>query len=343
MDRSDDSKEDRLQDRIRGGRPMLWFLVDGNRAAVALLMLGAVYVLLIVLGEFAPGSIRNIFDRASVAGLFTPLVIAIVMGVSIVLTFNQMILSRELGPLGEQRERMSEALTFREDAEEAVEGGTSPPEPSLFLRGLVDATREPANRLVEAVSGVEESVRTDVTEYGEDVLEDAERVSAALEGEQFGGFAVVREALNFNYSWKIYAGRRLRNDHRDALPPEAREALDDLLSVLEFFGPAREHFKTLYFRWEIINVSRALVYTALPALVVAAYMLLVFEPDPIAGTTAGLNHSLLFIGVAFAVCATPFVIFLAYILRVVTVAKWTLAIGPFILRETQRGSDLDWE
>jgi hypothetical protein len=33
----------------------------------------------------------------------------------------------------------------------------------------------------------------------------------------------------------------------------------------------------------------------------------------------------------------------AYILRIVTVAKRTLAIGPFILRDTDRTEESDWE
>ncbi|WP_440770036.1 hypothetical protein [Natronorubrum sp. DTA28] len=93
----------------------------------------------------------------------------------------------------------------------------------------------------------------------------------------------------------------------------------------------------------MIDLSRALVAVSLPALAVAAYMLLIFETGDIAGTTAGIDHGLLVIGLAFAIGVTPFSIFLSYILRIVTVAKWTLAIGPFILRETDRGSDIEWE
>jgi hypothetical protein len=38
----------------------------------------------------------------------------------------------------------------------------------------------------------------------------------------------------------------------------------------------------------------------------------------------------------------PFAFLFSYILRIVTVAKRTLSIGPFILRETDRSRDLDW-
>jgi len=39
----------------------------------------------------------------------------------------------------------------------------------------------------------------------------------------------------------------------------------------------------------------------------------------------------------------PFTLLLSYILRIVTVTKRTLSIGPFILRETDRSVDVEWE
>ncbi|SEW02381.1 hypothetical protein [Natrinema salifodinae] len=337
---------DTMVERVHGGRPALWFLVKGNRILVAGAMLAAAYAVLVVLGEFGPGSIAKLFEPDPVFALFTPIIIGIIMGVSLVLTFNQLVLSEELGPLGDQRERMVEAMRFREDVEAAVGRNTSPPEPSVFLRGLVEATGERAEALIVALEsepGMGETARREIREYAEGLAADADRVAGDLEGQQFGQFEVVQSALEYNYSWKIYSGRRVRNRYESTLPAPVAEEFDGLLDILEFFGPAREHFKTLYFRWEIINISRALAYIALPALAVAAYMILVFETGDVAGTTAGIDHGLLVVGLGFAVGVTPFAIFLSYILRIVTVAKWTLAIGPFVLRETDRGNDVEWE
>ncbi|MCU4740850.1 hypothetical protein OB955_07100 [Halobacteria archaeon AArc-m2/3/4] len=341
-----DETANTMRERVFGGRPMFWFLIDGNRLVVAGVMLAVAYAILVGLSEFGPGSITKLFDPDPIFALFTPVVIGIIMGVSLVLTFNQLVLSQELGPVGDQRNRMADAMRFRKDVEDAVDRETSPPEPSAFLQGLVDTTDGLAQELLERVETDETTdghAPDDVVEYAQNVIEDADRVSDDLGGQQFGRFDVIESALNYNYSWKIYDGRRVRNRHEESLSPEALETFDDLLEVLEFFGPAREHFKTLYFRWEIINISRALVVISLPALAVAAYMILIFETGDVAGSTAGLDNGLLLIGVAFTIGVTPFAIFLSYILRIVTVAKWTLAIGPFILRETDRGSDVDWE
>ncbi|AEH36558.1 hypothetical protein [Halopiger xanaduensis] len=348
MSESDGSAEtsNAMVDRVPGGRPVLWFLVEGNRVLVAGAMLAVSYVILVALGEFGPGSISKLFDPAPISAVFTPTIIGIIMGVTLVLTFNQFVLAEELGPVDEQRERMAGALEFRRDAEDAVDRTTSPPEPSAFLRGLVEATGDRADELLAALESspdLDESVREDVREYAEGIAVDADRVADSLEGKEFGRFEVVKAALEYNYSWKIYTGNRVRNRHEGALPDAVDDELEELLEVLGFFGPAREHFKTLYFRWEIITLSRALAYLALPALAVSAYMILVFEVGDVTGTTAGFDHGLLIIGLCFAVGVTPFAIFLSYILRIVTVAKWTLAIGPFILRETDRGSDVGWK
>ncbi|RKD88089.1 hypothetical protein [Halopiger aswanensis] len=345
-ERASDETSDTMVDRVHGGRPVLWFLVKGNRVLVAAAMLAVAYAVLVGLGQFGPGSITKLFEPDPVFALFTPIIIGIIMGVSLVLTFNQLVLSEELGPVGDQRRRMDDAMAFREDVEDAVGRNTSPPEPSVFLRGLVESTGERARSLLEALEDdphLDDATCEDIREYADGIVADAERVAGDLEGQQFGQFEVVESALEYNYSWKIYTGRRVRNRHADALPNAVATEFDELLNVLEFFGPAREHFKTLYFRWEIINISRALAYIALPALAVAAYMILIFETGDVAGTTAGIDHGLLVVGLGFAVGVTPFAIFLSYILRIVTIAKWTLAIGPFVLRETDRGSDVEWE
>ena len=344
----DDSKneerpESSVLDRIRGGRMMLWFLVRGNRLAVSVLILGVSYVMIVLLAAYGPGAtIRKLLDPDAIFALFTPFIIAIIMGTSLILTFNQLVLSQELGPLVEQRENMIGALEFREDVEGATETTTAPPEPSAFLRVLVVATGNQAKRLADLAAEIDdEGIREEFSEYVETIVNDAEYVSTDLKDEQFGQFEVVEAALNYDYSKKIYNARQLRNRYDDRLPDDVLEALDDLIDTLQFFGPAREHFKTLYFRWDIINVSRMLVYTAVPALIVAAYMILTFQASIIPGDTLGFDNGLLIAAAATVIGSTPFVIFLAYILRIVSVAKWTLAIGPFILRESERETDIE--
>ena len=50
----------------------------------------------------------------------------------------------------------------------------------------------------------------------------------------------------------------------------------------------------------------------------------------------GVDHIVLVVGGAFAVTLVPFMLLVAYLLRVLVVAKRTLAIEPLILRDSKR-------
>jgi len=113
-----------------------------------------------------------------------------------------------------------------------------------------------------------------------------------------------------------------------------REALDGLVDVLVFFGAAREHIKTLYFQWELVNLSRAMLYAGIPALVVVSSMVLYYDARTAPGATLGISNDVLVVSLAVAVATAPFLLLLSFILRIATVAKRTLAIGPFVLRST---------
>jgi hypothetical protein len=252
------------------------------------------------------------------------------------------VLSQELGAVGDQRERMKEAMDFRRDIESASDMGTSPPEPAAFIRELVAATEDSAERLRDVIEDErDEELRERVNQYVDALDEHAETVRAEIEDAQFGTFDVIWTALDFNYSWKIFQARKIRDQHSESLSEEANNAIDDTIDMLQFFGPAREHFKTLYFQWELINLSRALLYVAPPALLVVAGMIMYVDGDAVTGATLGIDHLVLLASAAFAVSVLPFVVLLAYVLRIATVAQRTLAMGPFILRESSRDAESD--
>jgi len=165
----------------------------------------------------------------------------------------------------------------------------------------------------------------------------AESVTDRLAGATFGEFEVVRAALDFNYSWKLYTARRVLED--EDCDEATREALQSLVDALSLFGPAREHFKTLYFQSELIDLSRTVLYTSIPSLVVSVSVLAFVDPSDYSGTLLGVDTAVLLVAAGVAVATAPFAVLLAYVLRVATVTGRTLSIGPFILRETERETD----
>ncbi|MFC6824460.1 hypothetical protein [Halopelagius fulvigenes] len=345
---SEGEPSDTMRKRAGENRLKLWLLLEANRWFVSAVPLVLVFASLIVLGVLDPVPLRAAMKSADpVETLFQALLTATITGVTLVVSINSLVLSQELGPLGDQRQRMSGAMEFRRDVEEDLDVTAAPPEPSAFLRALVVAVSDRAETLGEALSTGDDGegdaeFRSRLEEYVDELRENASEVSDELEGGQFGTFDVLFAALDFNYSWKIYQARRLRNEYEDELPEAVDEAFDELVNVLTYFGPAREHFKTLYFQWELINLSRAMLYAAVPSLLVSTAAILYLDnPGTITGTTFGVDNMVWTVTAATAVAVFPFTILLSFILRIATAAKRTLSIGPFILRSETRNENLD--
>lgn len=328
----------------RRSRLQLYVQLNTNRLYLTLWVSLVFFTTVLVLTVFDGTPVRAAM-RASdpVETLFQGYLTAIITGVTLVVTISQLVLSQELGPLGDQRDRMEGSMTFRRDVEDFFDS-SPPPEPSAFLQALVEMTAQNAERLREVLSdNRNEKLREKLDDFIDELVENAEAVSDDLEDAQFGRYQVVKSALDYNYSWKIYQARRLRRDYADDLDDEEEEAFDDLIQVLTFFGPAREHVKTLFFEWALVDLSRKMLYISIPALAIAVVMLIVVDPSTLPGLTFGIDNMNWLVVAAATVCSMPFFLLATYIVRLATIARRTLAIGPFILRESGRSDTIDWE
>ncbi|GGL51726.1 hypothetical protein [Halocalculus aciditolerans] len=341
-DESGGEPSDTMRERVSMSNWAFWLLLDADRRVVAASMLAAVFAAVVGAGVLHPTGAYTLLTRGDpMETLYQALVGSTITGVTLVLTLSQLVLSQEQGAVGDQRERMQAAMAFRRDVEDVIDEAVGPAEPSAFLRALVADTAEQAGTLADAASGLDGRARDRVETLSRAVKGNADAVGEQLDGATFGEFDVVWAALNYNYSWKLYAARRIRAENGDALNDAAVDALDDLVETLELFGPAREHFKTLYFQWELTELSRTILYAAVPALAVSIGSLMLFDPRGVTTATLGVSDALLVAAATVVVSLLPFALLLAYILRIVTVTQRTLSIGPFILRETDRSVDLD--
>ncbi|MFB6222240.1 MAG: hypothetical protein ABEH86_01030 [Haloarcula sp.] len=340
------SESDTMRERASTDTRLAWLVLDADRWLITTLFSAVLFCGVLAVGSLHPTPPQILLTRGDpIETLFQALTAGTITTVTLVLTLSQLTLSQELGAVGDQRKRMDEAMQFRADVADAVDMPVSPADPSVFLRSLVRGTAERAaavrNNVSESALGPELTAL--LSTYLDDVTTNADSVTDQLEGETFGEFDVVRAALNYNYSWKLYAGRRIRVVHADSLTNEVDESLAELVEILELFGPAREHFKTLYFQWELSALSQTLLYISIPALTVSITSLLFFDPRDFVGALFGVPNVLLVVAVTTTLSVLPFTLLLSYILRIVTVTKRTLAIGPFILRETDRSADVTVE
>ena len=326
-----------MRERSNESRIKLWAVLGANRLVVTTLLAVGVFVAFVLAGTLVYPPFASVVTAAdTIETMFSTMIGAIITGATLVVTIGQLVLSQENGPLGDQRDRMENSMDFRDYTEELI-GSPSPADPSEFLRQLVFVAELRAKALRDGVADNDnDQLRAEVDEFTDSLVGNAELVIDQLEDATFGNFSVLFAALNFNYGWKIFQVERIANEFEDSLSAEELSTLDELKTSLSLFGPAREHVKTLYFEWELVTLSQMIIYAAIPALVLAGVMLTVVDAGTFPGRTLGVANITWAIGVAFTVTLLPFLLFASYVLRIVTVAKRTLAIEPLILRDSQR-------
>ena len=334
---TDVSTANTMRERAGESRVKIWLLLRANRLQVTAVLAVAMFAVFVLAVTLLPKPVLpQLQSGDTIETMFSTMIGAIITGTTLVVTIGQLVLAQENGPLGDQRERMENSMDVRDFAEELI-GAPSPADPSTFLGKLIGVAEQRAKALRDGISDNEnDQLREEVDEFTESLIGNAEMVRDQLDGAQFGTFDVLFAALNFNYGWKIFQVERFANEYDDCLSDSEIDLLDDLKTALSLFGPAREHVKTLYFEWALISLSQLILYVAIPALVISGIMLMVVDAGMFPGRLLGAPNLTWVVGGAFTVTLLPFLLFTAYVLRIVTIAKRTLAIEPLILRESQR-------
>ena len=329
-----------MRKRASESRVKFWVLFGGNRWLLAGVMALCIFVAFVLIGAFEFPTLRTTMETADpVETAFQGLIGAIITGSTLVVSINQLVLSQEIGPVGEQRARMDTAMDYRQNTD-ALFGAVSPSKPSTFLRELVETSKQRANAMEKTVSENENGeLRENIGTYVEDLIENAETASEKLDEASFGTFDVLNAALDYNYARKMHDLRRLGEEYEESLDDAERTAVRETLESLAMFGPAREHIKTFYFQWALTKLSRAIIYTAVPALAIAGAMVVFVDASSFHGYLLEVDYMVWVVSAAFVVSITPFLVFVSYILRIATVAQRTLAIGPMILRDSEGPSD----
>ncbi len=322
-----------MRERAAENRYKLWVLLNMNRWLLTGVLAAGVFFALMIWGVSSlPSTQRVLLTTDWVKMSFQALIGALITGTTLVVSINQLVLSQEIGPLGSQRRRMDLAMDFYKNTDDLLDF-PSPANPAVFLKELIDATSDRARAFEDAVQHTDdEDLRAQTEEYVDDLLENAQVATADLEGAEFGTFAVMNAALNYNYDRKMYDLRWLLDEYEESLTSEQHDAGMSMLTALTMYGPAREYIKTLYFQWSLVKLSQGILYLAVPALVVAGGMVMLVDAHTFTGSLFGIDIRLWVICAAYTICVLPFLLFVSYILRLATIAKRTSAMGPLVLR-----------
>jgi hypothetical protein len=317
-----------------------WVLLTGKRMAVAAVLLGLVFVLLVGVSFVRPYNMRDLLTETNAAKmLFSALLSGAILLVSIVVSINSVVLSQEIVDVEEQEERISTTIEYRQSIEEYVDSGVTPAHPDEFLPVILYAIRHKARAFEEvAAETADEAFREQVETFTETVETEIEQARTTLEETRFGSFKVLLAGLNYDYSGQLHVARAFQQRATETLDDASQEAITDLVETLTLFGTARGYFQSLYYKQELARLSSRLLSVSLPVIVFTSYVLLALDAQMFPETTiVGLSPLVLFVSLAYAVALAPYLVLTSYIMRATTVTLRTLAAGPFIVR---RGSSM---
>lgn len=306
-----------------------WLLVDGNRLALAGVILVGFYAVLVGLHRLGliafadPGAMTRIVG-GTVAGVLSL--------ITIVLAINQLIVNPELGHAGQTMDRLEGARSLKEQVESVEHIRASPVEPVDFLVTMVDNVDRNVAAVERTAVDADEATRTEVGAFVDHVGTQLERIDERFEDAQFDTYNEVLTAAHRETSWLLFVVRRFWREHGRDVPEETEAALDELLRSLELFQVAQNYFKTTYVQRELATLSRLVLFASMPA-VTAAYLtgMVYAGADGFTISTAARSWV---VPALLTVALSPLAIFSTYILRVTTLVSETVHVGPFTTVES---------
>jgi len=307
-------------------------LLKGDRMVVAGLLLAVIltaYTALELIG----------FTAAQDLGVMSAALGALVSGnltvITVVLSINQLVLSRELQGIGGLTSSIEEVSEFRERVREALDREVTPETPAEFLSLLVRSTQAEVKQLEDATAHVDDDdFRADIDEFTTRLTAHTDRVVDLLRKPDIGVFGVLAATLSTNYAHELNEARRIKARYEDQLSDSAVDSLNNIAHRVKDIDVARQYFKTMYMQEELSYFSRLLLYVGIPAefITVAALIAVSKSGSALAGLPVTLTVvAPIVITIAFA----PLVVLFSFMIRVATVAHNTISTAQFTTPDTE--------
>ncbi|WP_276255488.1 hypothetical protein [Halomontanus rarus] len=305
-----------------------WLFITGDRleVATALSLLFAMLAALLIRFDIVyvgPGSnLSTALGSGLLSGLLTLLTVA--------LSINQLILSRLFGSPGNLSDQLEANLDYRRTVEEIADVAVSPNEPSAFIVLLAETLKRRIQDFRREVKGVAVSLHSedDVGEYASMVTDYADHLGTADDLDDASKVLLI--TLGTDYADHLDTTREIRSKYGEDLPDEADEALDDVLELLKAVATMRQFFKTLVLQQELAKLSRQLIYTGVPAVLVTYFLSQTYTAASDMPTAIDPAYMPIVATAATGVILFPLAVLVASLLRIATVSLYTVSIGTFI-------------
>lgn len=303
-----------------------WILLDWNRYSLTagLLLVGfCCFAWLEASGILIPRR-----DSVPLLYLFSALATGNITLVTIVISINQLVLSRELRSPRELRTELEAAAEYRETVEAETALSTVPEEPQEFLRVLTQNTQQQVKQLDITATGTgSERIRTELTDLQDNLTADLSETLTRLEETERGVFPALSTILDADFASHLNHSRWIRHTYADDVGEGMTDILDGVEQRLEQLDIARQYFKTMYIQQELADLSKLILYVGFVAELVALIFLLLAG---YLGTAPPLTGQRFLIPLAITINLAPLALLFAHVLRIATVARRTAAITPFL-------------
>lgn len=317
-----------IADEDRRFRVQRWLLLTGDRwviigGSVALVFWSAIFL----------GAVPSI--NLTQAGFVTTVFGAVMGGlfsfVPIVIAVNQLTISQLVATPDKLRAQIEGIREFRTGiAGQLPERSVAPGDPARFLTEMVHLVAAEGIVLRQARPSTGDDVR--LAERLDQYAAEIQALTRDIDEEVTDGnlklFDVLLPMMGDPYSQHVTVARQLLADHADDLSEETTEALAELRDLFVMMDILRQYFKSLYVRRELARLSRLIVYTGFTAFIASMFLLIVYTSGDPAGQSV-LVEILVTTGLAAA--TLPFAVLFAFVVRLATIAKRTVAPGAFTL------------
>lgn len=302
-----------------------WVLLDGSRLIVAG---GLLAVILVVYSALEFVGFTAVQEFSALSAAFGAFVSGNLTLITVVLSINQLVLSRALGGVGGLEENIENVSTYRERVRRETAQEVTPEEPAAFLELLLRSTRDEATRLRRSTDASNQELRSDVETVTERLVDHVDHVISLLDRPGTGVFGALASTLSTNYARELNAIRRIEVRYDDELPAEATEALDNITRRIKDVDIARQYFKMMYLQEELSYFSRLLLYVGVPAEFITVAALIAMSQS--GATLSGLPVTLpLLAPIIVTIAFAPLAMLFSFILRVATVAQNTISPAQF--------------
>jgi hypothetical protein len=242
-----------------------WVVPTGNRYAVAICVLGFISVIL----SF-PWLGTVLQDSSPLLYLYSALIGGNITLVTIVVSINQLVLSRDFDPPSVLRSEIRETAAYRR---EATAQPSVPTEPSAFLLRAIQQLHQHALILRGIEAPNNSQLHDEIDRLVTTLTNHSNRVIERLSGGSSELSDVVLAIVRTRYVDRMQDVQRIQSVYRGDLSEEENDELDETIIYLEHLDIARHYFLTIFIQRELSKLSRVLLYTGIPAVAISMAML----------------------------------------------------------------------